>query len=275
MEKMKKHFNFRCVVAISLTLSILFTGTSCDKEPVQDRPELPPMESLFIDFSDFSEQPVSKKSTAASYDNFLHAYLSVFFWNVATTVKLALPVVAYGYALEQDAEYLGDNTWEWSFDFPFGDKEYTATLTGIRLNNDEFSMDMVISPVDAPEEGVKWFDGVVRYDHTFASWNLYKQGSVKVIEAEWNKDYETEAADITYTYVEEGHEQEGSYIMFQYKPGEIYDAAYTISLADGEVFIQWNTETKEGRVKDFNKYEDNEWHCWDTLDAGLADKVCE
>jgi hypothetical protein len=272
---MKKLMNFRTFVSVSLSLALLFAGISCDREPTEERPDLPPVESLVMDFSDFSQQPGGQKSTDATYENFLHAYLSVLFWNAATTVTLALPVTAYGYALQQDAVYLGDHTWEWAFDFPLGDAEYTATLTGARLNNEEFSMEMVIAPASAPEEGIKWFDGVVRYDHTHATWNLYKEGSVKVIEAEWNKDFETEEGDLTYTYVEEGHEQNGSYIMFQYMPGMVYDAAYTISLVERTTYIEWNTETLEGRVKDTVRFEDSEWHCWAGADEGFADKVCE
>jgi len=271
---MKKYFNFRSITAMTLSLAILMAGTSCDREPVEDRPELPPAESMVMDFSDFNEQPGAKKS-AATYENFLHAYLSVFFWNVATTVTFALPVTAYGYALQQDAVYLGDHTWEWSFDFPWGDNQYTATLTGTRLNNEEFTMEMVIAPGSTPEQGVKWFDGVVRYDHTHATWNFFKEGTIKVIEGEWNKDFVTEAGDLAYTYVEEGHEQEGSYIMFEYNPGEVFDAAYTISLAERLTLIEWNTETVEGRVMDQVRFEDSEWHCWDSAEAGFMDKVCE
>ncbi len=272
---MKKYLNFRSFVAISLSISILFLGASCDKEPVDERPELPPVESLVMDFSDFGQQPGGMKGTAVSYESFLHSYLSVFFWNVASTVTFAVPVAAYGHALQQNPVYLGDHTWEWSFDFTVANLNYKATLTGARISNEEFSMEMVIALSAAPIQGVKWFDGVVRYDHTHATWNLYKNGSVKVLEAEWNKDYESGDADMTYTYTEEGHEEDGSYIMLAYMPEEFYNAAYTISLAAGVTNIEWNTNTKEGRVKDPVKFGDSEWHCWDTDENGLADKVCE
>ena len=271
---MKAKQNVRSLIAITLSISRLLTSVSCDKEPVADRPDLPPLESLVMDFSDFSEQPGAKKGTD-TYENFLHSYFSVFFWNVASTVTLAVPVAAYGIALQQDAVYLGDHTWEWSFDFPLGGVNYTATLTGSRLNNEEFTMDMVISLAAAPEQGIKWFDGVVRYDHTAASWNLYKDGTIKVLEAEWNKDFETEEADLTYTYVEPEQEETGSYITLAYMPDEFYDAAYTISLAANMTNIEWNTTTKEGRVKDPEKFGDSEWHCWASFDEGLIDKVCE
>ena len=273
---MKKQLNFKSLASIILAISLLISFTSCDKEPVNERPELPPLESLVMDFSDFSEQqPGGMKSTEVSYENFLHAYLSVAFWNVASTVTLAVPVAAYAVALNQDPEYLGDHTWEWAFDFPLGQLNYTATLTGERISNEEFSMEMVISLAGFPDQGVKWFDGIVRYDHTHATWNLFKDGTVKVLEAEWNKDFETEEADLTYTYVETGQEETGSYILLEYMPEEFYDASYTISLAAGMTVIKWNTETIEGRVKAPNKYEDSDWHCWDSAANGLVDKVCE
>ncbi len=214
------------------------------------------------------------KAAEGTYVNFLHSYLTVFFWNVATTVTFAPPIIAYAYSLQQTPEYLGDNTWEWAYSVAVGQDSLMVTLTGARINNEEFSMEMIIASSQAPEAGVKWFDGVVRYDHTHADWNFYKEGSVKALEAEWNKDFETEVADLTYTYTEAGNEQNGSYIMLAYDPAEVYDASYSISLAAGMTNIEWNTTTKEGRVKDEVKFGDTEWHCWDTHANGLVDKIC-
>jgi len=272
---MKKQLNFRSLMSLLLAISLLVSFTSCDKEPVEDRPDLPPLESLVMDFSDFSEQPGGKKGTEATYENFLHSYLSVFFWNAASTVTLALPVVAYGVALQQVPEYLGDHIWEWAFDFPLNQLNYTATLTGARISNEEFSMEMTIGLAGIPDIGVKWFDGIVRYDHTHATWNMYKDGSAKVLEAEWNKDFETEEGDLTYTYVEAEQEETGSFIMLEYMPEAFYDAAYTISLAAGDTKIEWNTTTIEGRVMDLNKFDDSDWHCWDSAANSFVDKVCE
>lgn len=272
---MKKYLNFKSLVSIALTLSLLLAVTSCDKEPVADRPDLPPVESLVMDFSAFDEQPGAQKAADLSYENFTHAYLSVFFWNLASTITMALPVVAYGYALEQTPVYMGDNTWEWSFDFPLNGLNYTATLTGARISNEKFSMEMVIALAIAPNQGVKWFDGEVRYDHTHASWKFYEEGTVVVLEAEWNKDFETEEGDLTYTYVKPDQEETGSYIMLSYMPEEVYDAAYTISLASNETFIEWNLATIEGRVKDLAKFGDTNWHCWESQAVGLMNRVCE
>jgi len=274
-QVMKKYLHLQRLTLVLLTISIMFGFVSCDKEPVDERPELPPLESLVMDFSDFNQQPGEMKGTAVTVENFTTAYVSVMFWNLASVATVALPAAAYAHALQQDPEYLGDHTWEWAFDFELQQVSYTATLKGARINNEEFSMEMVIALSEAPEAGVKWFDGVVRYDHTQAAWNLYGEGGVKILEAVWNKDYETEAGDLTYTYVKPGQDETGSYIMYSYTPGAVYDASFTSSLSGGEAMIQWNITTLEGRIMDEVHFGDSEWHCWDSADNGLADRVCE
>jgi len=268
---MKKQMRLKTLCV--LTATMLFTLVSCDKEPTEYRPDLPPLESLVMDFSDFSSQPVGAKSTE-SYVNFVLAYTTVSYWSARAFLVSALPVAAYTEALSQSPEYLGDNVWEWSFNFTFNTQTYLVTLTGTRLNNEEFSMEMVISPAATPEVEVKWFDGVIRYDHTSANWNLYMDGQV-VIEVAWNKDFETEAADLTYTYVEPDKEETGSYIMWEHRPEEVYDAAYTISMSDGMTNIEWNLTSIEGRIQSMGYYQDENWHCWVSLANGLEDIACE
>ena len=272
---MKTYLNGYPITGMALVISLLLLSVSCDREPVDERPTLPPLESLVMDFSAFSQQPGGVKSSAISYENFLHAYLSVVFWNAASTTKLAVPVAAYAHALSQEPEYLGEHTWEWSFEFSLQGTSYEITLTGVRINNEEFSMEMVISLAGAPDQSVKWFDGVVRYDHTHAVWNLFGEGGGELLEAAWNKDFETDQTGLTYTYVEPGKEETGSFIGYFRTPGAVYDASYTISLSGGETLIEWNTETLEGRVKDSSRFGDSEWHCWDSADNSFADRVCE
>ena len=215
------------------------------------------------------------KSSVLSYENFAFSYTTVSFWSATAVLVSAVPVAAYTYAVAQTPVYLGDHTWEWSFEFPFSAQEYKATLTGKRLNNEEFSMEMVISLASGTIPGVKWFDGVVRYDHTSADWTFYKEGSLAVLEVAWNKDFVTEEADLTYTYIEPDQPETGSYIMWDYNPGQVYDAAYSISMAEGMTNIEWNVTTIEGRVKAPAFFEDEYWHCWDSHANGLMDIVCE
>ncbi len=258
-----------------LSVSLAFSMTSCgDTEPVGETPELPPVESMKMDFSDFANEPGGTKGTQDTYQAFWHSYWTVFYCNIWAAAVSALPVTAYGYALQQTPEYVGDNTWEWSYSFNWDSKEYTATLTGARKNNAEFTMEMVIALTAAPNQGVKYFDGLVRYDHTQATWTIYKEGTTSVLEIAWNKDYETGEADLTYTYTEPEKEYTDSYVTAAYMPDEFFDASYTISVPAGMTDIEWNTETIEGRVMAPAHFDDDAWHCWASSVNGLADKAC-
>jgi hypothetical protein len=275
--KMKKILNIRVWSAMALALTVLFATTSCESEPKGDRPELPPAELLFMSYADYEEEPGVSKGTAATYENFHHAFATLLFWhtNSSITLTMALPIAAYGYAIQQEAEYMGDNTWEWSYEIDWFGTDYIVTLTTERINNEEFSILMDIALADLPTLGLKWFDGVVRYDHTHATWTVYKEGTIAVVDAELNMNYETDAGSLKYTYVEPDMEETESYILYEYDPEAVWDASYTVSLSAGMTEIEWDIVTKEGHVKDVVYFGDADWHCWDSLVNGLVDKSCE
>ena len=276
VREMKKYLNVRILAGFTMAIFMLVSITSCEKaNPEEETPVLPPLESMQMDISDFEQEQGGSKGTLETSWNFLYSAVTVTLCNGWAVLVSALPIAAYGYALQQTPVYLGDYTWEWSYNFTWGLVEYTATLTGKREDNEKFSMEMVISPAANPEQGVKYFDGLVRYDHTRAEWTMYKQGTISVLEIGWNKDYETEEADLTYTFTEPGKDYTGSYIVAAYQPDVFFDAAYTISVPEGMINIEWNTTTLEGRVKAPAHFQDDAWHCWDTQANGLADKVCE
>ncbi len=270
---MKKYSIISKSMVFILVISMIMFNTSCKKKDKPgEEPDLPPQESLIMDFSDFDSRP-DEKGKGTTYNNFVYSYLNVVFWSTISTGAIALPAAAYIHLLNQDANYLGDNTWEWVYNFTFNQTDYIATLTGARLNNEEFSMEMVIAEEANPGAGFKWFDGVVRYDHTAASWNIYKNiaSPVKVLEVDWTKDYEENTSSLTYIYTEPGQSETGSSITFGKDPSLDYNAWYTIDLSAETVEIQWDLITKAGRVRNEDYFLDNDWHCWD---SNLADIDC-
>ena len=270
---MKKRNWIFTVLAVLMAFTIVLP--SCEDEP--DAMELPPEESMVIDFSAFGTPQDTVNTTKAvdsTYTNWFHSFVNVSFWNVFTGATLAVPVAAYGEALNHEPVYMGDNTWEWQYSYTFNASTYTARLVGSRLNNEAFSMTMYITKtgMNAYEE-FKWFEGTVRYDHTHASWTLYESpdNPVALLSVEWNKDYETGESDITYEVVKESSEHVGDYIEFAVMPEDVYDAHYDIVLQRGTVEIEWDRTTMAGRVRDENKFGDANWHCWD---ENLMDSDC-
>lgn len=252
-----------------LVISVTSGLSSCKKEKKPDQPQLPPIESMIMDFSDFAQSPSTTKGIPTVYDNFINAYVNVLVWTTASGSAVIIPAFAYNEILTNSggAGYIGDDTWVWIRKFTFSTQSYVATLTAVRLNNEQFSMEMSIALSTHPDQGVVWFDGVVRYDHTHALWNFYKHDNeqVKVLEVEWNKNYETGVSDLMYTYVEPEQDETGSYITFGINPDNEYDAYYTISMLENIIDIEWSMKLKAGRVKNPLHFKDNDWHCWNNM----------
>ncbi len=266
---------FRNTLQLILVLSVILLSTSCNKEDKGEQPDLPPVESMVMDFSDFQDPAGNDvKSETFTYYNFNYAYQTVSFWNAFTTISLLVPVSSYAYALQQDPVYLGNNKWEWSYNFTVQEQEFIATLRAERLDNEEFSMVMNIALADLPLLKLKYFDGICRYDHTAAEWNLYKfdnATSIKTLEISWTKNFETGEASLMYTYVEPGQVETNSSITWVYDPDDTYDAGYYIDLSTGMVDIEWDIATKSGHVRAPYFFENSDWHCWNEL---LQDIEC-
>lgn len=251
---------------MALALMISMVAISCSKDEENKPPEMPPIESFQMDFSDFKEFPdtTEAKKSLQTYRHFAYAYVTVGVWNVITTVTLAVPVAVYLESFKHTPEFLGDDTWQWSYSVD----TYTARLVATRISNEQFTAEMFISKTGTGAfEDFKWFEGTVRYDHTHASWKLYESPAnhVQWLDIEWTKDWEAGTSAITYTNVKAGSEEFGSYITYGIVDDADYDAFYTLSSATNEVNIQYNTETKAGRVKSTAHFGNTDWHCWNEL----------
>jgi hypothetical protein len=248
---------------MAIAVMIALVVTSCSKDDEVSAPTMPPIESFQMDFSEFTVFPDTNdvKKSMPSYRHFTYSFVTVGIWNLVTTVTLAVPVAVYMESFNHTPEFLGDETWQWTYSI----NTYTARLVTTRKSNEEFTAEMFITKtgMDAFED-FKWFEGTIRYDHTHASWKLYESpaNNVQWLDIEWTKDWEAGTSEITYTNVKAGSEEFGGYITYGIIDDPDYDAFYTLSTATNDVNIKYNTETKAGRVKSPVHFGDSEWHCW-------------
>ncbi len=270
------------IFTLLMLASLVLVYTSCEKDKTPDAPLLPPQEAFAMDFSDFNDEKyadgkkaMSVEGSLMSYTHYAHAFLTVAGWNTMATLTIAVPVISYAAVLNTEPVYLGDNKWEWTSSVEAEPATYTARLTAERISNEEFKAEMYITKEAVMGfENFKWFEGTVRYDRTHASWTLYESPAnpIELLNIEWNKDWEKEVSDISYTNVKEGGTELGSYIMFEIVDETPYNARYTISHTQNTVLIEWNRETKAGRISDPGKFGDDAWYCWDD---SFQDVVCE
>lgn len=269
-----KKFKFSTMKKLSYLFAVVFSILmlqSCMKDQgsynSKNAPKLPALESFTMKFNDFST-PDKNGINGRTVDNFLYSAGNVLVWNTLVTVHLYIPVAAFAEALKQNPEYQGNGIWLWSYDVTDNQhKTYLIKLYGELLLNDEVKWDMYVSQVGG-FANMHWFSGITARNNSYAHWTLnFDTADPKpLIKIDFTKTLNQ--ATIRYTNMIPGSQQNGSYI--EYKEAVIngteFDRAFDVFAADLNNLLQinWNSIYKNGRVKDFKKYNDDYWHCWDT-----------
>lgn len=257
----KLSFLFLLVLTIALF-------QSCEKEPIEDpvapvaAPELPPAESFIMPFDGYEDADTMR----GPFHNWFHAAANIVVWNTALTVTLAVPVTSFYASFGNDPEYQGDLTWLWAYSFDALGNTYQAELYGKILPTQEVEWEMYISQVGGFTD-VLWYSGITANDRSYAHWTLNRNGNnpTPFIEADYQRDNGGGIESIRYTNITPNAPENGGYIEYRENDGATpYDRAYDVYKAeiDNLLNIEWNSINKDGRVKDPERFQDEEWHCW-------------
>ncbi|MDA3821923.1 MAG: hypothetical protein PF450_04825 [Bacteroidales bacterium] len=248
-------------IILIMALGLMMTFSACESDPVPM--DLPPAESLVIDLSQLPTN--NTKSADAFVVNWLYSSLSVLGWNVAIAVNMAVPVAAYAEAFNHVPVYMDNDSWEWSYSVPVAGQTYDVSLVGTQLDKKTFAMVMTLSQVGGFQD-FTWFEGEIMYDHTQAEWTIYHSplDPTEYLNVFFQQDLNTDVASIKYTVTDPDNELYNAYIEYGNDPTYEMDAYYTIFKSDNTTYVEWNTTTYAGHVKDLAYFKDDEWHCWDT-----------
>jgi len=271
MMTYRRRFVSGLCIAAMMTL-----GCNDATAPGDEPPEIPPLNSLFVDFSDFTSNPLqvaAAPSAEAAGPNWGRAAVVVGVWNVALTVTLAVPVAAFVVSFTQQPEG-SEGAWVWSYDFMALGVQHHARLeaspvpAGIRW-------EMYITK-DGEFTDFLWFSGESNLQGTSGTWSLNMNPSeaTSFIDIEWNQTAGRETFDTRFTNVITGAPENGSYIFHGVTEDPVYDAFYQVYgvVNDNLTEIEWNRTTKEGRTRDPLYFGDSDWHCWD---SDLNDVACQ
>jgi hypothetical protein len=301
MKTIKNKFTIHCLLILALLASFLTgcRGTESHEQPTTP-PQIPPISSFVMDFADFNSQgevsliPSTRAVTAQQVSfingssgsqssdqyamgtrkNWGFAALNVGFWSVVVVVGLAIPVAAFVESFDHTPEQQPDYTWIWSYDVTVNDVTYTAELHGKYIDNG-VRWDMYISKQNEYTD-FQWYYGESDLPATEGFWILKKNPSdpTDLLRIDWKRDLAEGTYDIKYTNIVLGGPENGGYIFHGVTTDELYDRFYEIfnKGKDNYTYIEWDSTTKEGRVKDTRHFNDSEWHCWD---ADYMDVDCE
>jgi len=278
--------SFKILFAMLAFVMVLFV--SCDKSDdnkiESNALQLPPYESMAVDFSDFLVDSNSGKTASASKvgNNWLYPRLAVGFWNTALFTNLAVPVASFKSAFSHEAEFLGENTWQWSYTVDGFTSEYTARLTG-ELTNSGVIWNMYVSKVGVGAfEEFLWFSGVSNIGGNSGEWVLNQSAEHpnQMIHIAWEREND-EIGNIRYTWVRELDDEQNddlfkdSYLEYGLQEGD-FNVYYNIHVYDLQmqdfvnVNIEWNGAAFNGRVMAPSYFEDEMWHCWDSTGEDIA-----
>jgi hypothetical protein len=257
-------------VALILILSSAFFNSCKKNKDIGEAPVLPPAESMTIDFSNFLSQKKSlevvpgQKGTENSNWEFAATVAGI--WRLIISTTLAIPVISFELAVNQEPVYLSDHTWQWSYNATIADVVYKARLTG-QIQSSNVAWKMYITKEGSYNDFL-WFEGTSNLDGSGGQWTLYQSNlnPVALLRIDWTKSGTT-VGTIKYTYIKASDPFQNSYIEYGLTTSTL-NAYYSIHYYNGAKFsdvdVEWNTITHEGRIKSLDYLGDTNWYCWDS-----------
>jgi len=188
---------------------------------------------------------------------------------------MVIPTIAFAESFHATPTYIGDQTWQWSYQFVGIGANYTARLNGI-TERKKIKWEMYIDKTGINGfSNFLWFEGSTT-DSTAASWTIYQNPASPsaLFDIAWESNSKHTESSLKYTYRKTGAENANSTIEFGRNPDNTFDRYYNIYLSgsNADVNIEWNSLSKNGRVKSPNHYKEEAWHCWNEL---LLDDFCD
>ena len=263
------------IFLISFLLPLIYF-TGCEKDSDPAAPQLPPLNSFVMNFSDFQSSKKAESTALVDTSYWGYSAVVVAVWNLILTGVSAVPVASFSESFKHGAKYDGNNSWSWTYDVKVLTNTYTAKLKGSLLTDSvEWKMYVSKSGATGAFTDFLWYEGRSEYALSGGWWTLYESplNPNELLQIDWKRANDS-TANIRYTYVKPGVATNGGYIDFGITTENgIYNAFYNLynKELNNLTYIQWNRTTKEGRVKDPNFFKHDAWHCWN---SNLINTVC-
>ena len=276
----------KTLMHLVLVLAIVVLSTAgCGN--TSGAPTIPPIETFLIPFETLTANATSsfvsesQMSTAlvslpiseqvlvpltGSQSNWNYAAYIVGFWYAVVVVGLAVPVAAFRESFHHTPVEQPDGSWVWSYSVVLGSAVYSAELRG-EFITEGVRWEMRISK-EGEYEDFLWYYGEHSLPAMEGFWilKLSPTNPIDLLRIDWSRNISAGTYAIKYTNIVPGGSENGSYIDFQYTKGIPYDYICDIynKVEDNHTYIEYSSTTGEGRIKDFEHFGDNDWHCRDS-----------
>jgi hypothetical protein len=262
----------------ALATVLVFTQ-SCEKEPQEEEiqnlvaPELPPADMFTMPISEVRETDTdtTNQTGGVTYWNWAHAALSLVGWNTVVYLNMVVPTTAFAHAFNAEATYIGNLTFQWVYQYHapqnLGGHFYDVSLTGQYINNtQEVAWTMTVSQVGGFSDFV-WYTGVTASGNTEGSFILNRNPANP--EPYLRMDYQDgllpEDGTLRFTNVIPTDPANGHYLEYRVDAAAEFNRAFDVQGPPNNFLeIRWSEPAGNGQVRHPQRFNDNEWHCWDT-----------
>ena len=258
---------FHSFIAFSGLLCILFLLSSCGDDPASvndEPPQLPPVQSMEADFSNFESQQKQTQPQTESSNNFQRAATTALIMKAVIELNLAIPKALLTAARNADSELNEDEQWEWQFSKSADGNTFGVRLLGAREGENTVNWQFFVTNSQLGLEDHLFFSGTTNTDGTEGVWSYYSlqdpENQQEVSRIEWTVNGE-EDVQLRLEVIADRNGNQGDYLDYTFD-GTLKTATYYDNSEDQETTIQINVNTKAGYIiaPDFNN--DNK-ACWD------------
>lgn len=270
-------FNRFQIASAFLILFLILSISACTNlnDPADNAPTIPPQNTMSLQVTEFPDTSTvnALPKGITTYNNWGWAAINVHYWNSILTVTLAVPVLAFSEAFNHKPVLQSDGSWLWSYNFNAGGTINTAKLYGTP-NIDGVDWEMLLTKAGSYTD-FEWFTGSSNLTATEGFWILNKDPNdpQPFIGIEWSRNESGDSAQVKYTNILPGANENGAYILYGKNSDSPYNRYYKIwsEMNSNLTDIFWNYENHFGTVSDPLHFGDFNDHCWDEM---LMDTIC-
>ncbi len=246
------------VLVFFLAAGLTFTSCSDTNDQPGEPPTIPSSESMTVSFDGLS--PQNKANTVQQTDTTIGvAYLSALVTGAILEANFAIPKVLLKFAEGQEAEYLGDGEWQWTYTTSGEQGSFSVRLTA-QTKREEVEWDFYVSTTSSQVnwDDVLLFSGTSTYTGDEGTWNIFNPATEALITTSGWSISETETL-ITLSVYDNGNVV--SRIDYMYS-GTVKEVSISNLTEDTQTIIQWDVNTGAGSITSTN-YNNGDEACWD------------
>lgn len=262
MQRYSFLFAIYLVAASLLMISCQDSTNSLNEQP----PQLPPVESMNMDFSAFDEDTGANLTAEnESYTHFLNASIRAMVMKAVVNSNLAIPKALLNAAENVEPELTDDGEWTWSYSNDANGNSFEVELVATSGNNGTVLWQMYVTNSALDIDDVLFFEGDVETDGSAGSWTYYalfgEEAGSAVSQTTWNAVSEDQI-DLRLEVLTDRNNNLGDYIEYSFN-SPVKIATYYNAGEDQTTKIEWNSESYEGYFIAPN-YNNGEQACWDS-----------